>query len=59
MGSSSILARAGAGSSFEVSFIDEIGVRRREPLPTAARPVATKEWPWRANISETPPRERR
>jgi hypothetical protein len=33
MGSSSVLARAGAGSSFEVSFIDEIGVRRREPLP--------------------------
>src|SRR5262245_2826237 len=33
MGSSSVLARAGAGSSFEVSFIDEIGVRRHEPLP--------------------------
>jgi len=33
MGSSSILARAGAGSSFEVSFIDEAGIRRREPLP--------------------------
>jgi hypothetical protein len=33
MGSSSVLARAAPGSSFEVSFIDEVGVRRREPLP--------------------------
>jgi hypothetical protein len=32
MGRSPVLVRAAAGSSFEVSFIDETGTQRREPL---------------------------